>query len=161
MINPNPKGDKLKVDTAEFKLAETVFIHDIENKVFQSIVLQCLAQIDGIRLVEGNFIDHLLGRNSEGLKGIHAEQNEKNQTIDIRVEVNIIYGIAIREKVEEIQTKISEQITKLTGLHVGSVHIVVRNVVPNEPVSRAISSAAGQVVDSAKSTIEEEYSDEF
>jgi uncharacterized alkaline shock family protein YloU len=158
MIDPKPKVDKLKVDTAEFKLAETVFIHDIENKVFQSIVLQCLAQIDGISLVEGNFIDHLLGRNSEGLKGIHAEQNEKHQTIDIRVEVNIVYGIPIPEKVEEIQTKISEQITKLTGLHVGSVHIVVRNVVSSEQVSKAIPAVAGQA---SKSTIEEEYSNEF
>lgn len=162
MIDPKPKVDKIKVDTAEFKLAETVFIHDIENKVFQSIVLQCLAQIDGISLVEGNFIDHLLGRNSEGLKGIHAEQNEKHQTIDIRVEVNIVYGIPIPEKVEEIQTKISEQITTLTGLHVGSVHIVVRNVVSSEQVSKALPAAAGQVSShSAKSTIEEEYSDEF
>lgn len=162
MIDPKPKVDKIKVDTAEFKLPETVFIRDVENKVFQSIVLQCLAQIEGISLVEGNFIDHLLGRNSEGLKGIHAEQNEKNQTIDIRVEVNIVYGIPIPEKAEEIQTKISDQITKLTGLHVSSVHIVVKNVISADQVSKSLSSNSGQSSSHlAKSTIEEEYSDEF
>ena len=47
MIDPKLKVDTKKVDTKEFELPETVFIRDIENKVFQSIVLQCLAQIDG------------------------------------------------------------------------------------------------------------------
>ena len=69
-MDSKPKMDKKKVDTKEFEIPETVFIRDIEDKVFQSIVLQCLAQIEGISLVEGNFIDHLLGRSSEGSKGL-------------------------------------------------------------------------------------------
>src|SRR5688572_16870444 len=100
------KMDKKKVDTKEFELPETVFIRDIENKVFQSIVLQCLAQIDGISLVEGNFIDHLLGRGAEGVKGIIAEQDDKHQSVNIKVEVNILFGLVIPQKAEEIQTKI-------------------------------------------------------
>ena len=43
------KVDNKKVDTKEFEIPETLFIRDIEDKVFQSIVLQCLAQIDGIK----------------------------------------------------------------------------------------------------------------
>lgn len=128
--------EKKKVDTKEFELPETVFIRDIENKVFQSIVLQCLAQIDGISLVEGNFIDHILGRSSEGVKGITAEQDDKNQSVNIKLEVNILFGTSIPKKAEEIQTKIAEEVTKLTGLHVSSVHVVFKNVISEEQANK-------------------------
>lgn len=151
--------NKKKVDTKEFEIPETIFIRDIENKVFQSIVLQCLSEIQGISLVEGNFIDHLLGRSAEGVKGINAEQHEKNHSIHIKVEVNILYGLPIPEKAEEIQTKIAEEITRLTGLHVGAVHVVFKNVIspeqlrkssPNQPTNPLLSNSVG-----------EEYTDEF
>jgi uncharacterized alkaline shock family protein YloU len=103
MIESKIKVDKKKVDTKEFELPETIFIRDIEDKVLQSIVLQCLAQIDGISLVEGNFIDHILGRSAEGVKGIFAEQDDKNQSVRIKVEVNVLYGISIPEKAEKLQ----------------------------------------------------------
>ena len=46
-----------KIDTKEFELPETVFVRDIDSRVFQSIALQCLAKIEGIALLEGSFID--------------------------------------------------------------------------------------------------------
>lgn len=158
MVDSKLKAEKKKVDTKEFELPETVFIRDIENKVFQSIVLQCLAQIDGISLVEGNFIDHLLGRSAEGVKGIYAEQDEKNQSIDIKVEVNLYYGIIIPDKAEEIQTKIAEEITKLTGLHVASVHVVFKNVISKEQGQQHQTQRPSPLLDS---NLEEDYSDEF
>ncbi len=162
MYDPKQKINKSKVDTKEFELPETVFIRDIENKVFQSIVLQCLSQIEGISLVEGNFIDHLLGRSSEGVKGIYAEQDEKNHSVNIKVEVNILFGISIPNKAEEIQTKIAEEITKLTGLHVGSVHVVFKNVISLEEAGKISQHAAPQGPPSLMGTnLGEEYSDEF
>jgi uncharacterized alkaline shock family protein YloU len=159
-VDPKSKIDKKRVDTKEFDLPETIFIRDIEDKVFQSIVLQCLAQIDDISLVEGNFIDHLLGRSSEGVTGIHAEQDDKNQAVKIRVEVNIVFGTNIPTKAEEIQTKIAEEITKLTGLHVSSIHVVFKNVTSLEQASKF----AGQHTSSShlmESSDGEDYSDEF
>ncbi|MCE2982427.1 MAG: Asp23/Gls24 family envelope stress response protein [Parachlamydia sp.] len=147
--------DIKKVDTQEFELPETVFIRDIENKVFQSIVLQCLSQIEGISLVEGNFIDHLLGRSAEGVKGIYAEQDDKHQSVRIKVEVNILFGLNIPQMAEEIQTKISEDITNLTGLHVSSVHVVFKNVVSKIEASKNLIS--NQVI----GNLGEEFSDEF
>jgi uncharacterized alkaline shock family protein YloU len=159
MTNPKPNIDKKKVDTKEFELPETVFIRDIENKVFQSIVLQCLAQIEGISLIEGNFIDHLLGRSAEGVKGIYAQQDDKTHSLDIKVEVNIYYGIIIPTKAEEIQTKIADEITHLTGLHVSSVHVVINNVISVEQ-AKLPSSIQGtpHLINDA---LREEYSDEF
>lgn len=156
------KVDKKKVDTKEFELPETVFIRDIEDKVFQSIVLQCLAQIDGISLTEGNFIDHLLGRSAEGVKGIHAEQDDKNQSVNIKVEVNILYGVSIPEKAEEIQSKIAEEITKMTGLHVSSVHVVFKNVISEEHAKKLNQQSPSQGPPQLMgSNLGEEYADEF
>src|SRR4029077_8049990 len=91
------KLDSLKVDTKEFELPETEYIRDIDNRVFQGIILQTLAKIPGISLLEGNFIDHIFGR-SEGVKGIHTEQDPKTCSISAKVEVAIGYGISIPEK---------------------------------------------------------------
>jgi uncharacterized alkaline shock family protein YloU len=121
--------DVKKVDTKEFEFPETLFVRDIDNRVFQGIVHQALSQIDDITLVEGNFIDSLLGRSpQESIKGIHIEQDMHNNTIKVKVAVNVRYGVPIPEKAEKIQSAITEAITKMTGLHVASVHVVFKNI---------------------------------
>lgn len=155
---------KSKVDTKEFELPETLFVRDIENRVFQGIVLQCLSQIEGVVLVEGNLIDSLLGRGGESnVKGIVAEQDSKTHSVSIRVEVNICYGYSIPEKAEEIQTRIAEDITRLTGLHVSCIHVVFKNVISQEQAERiaaTLEKSKGQPL-ITESNIEEEYSEEF
>lgn len=164
MVDSKNKEVVKKVDTKEFELPETLFVRDIENRVFQGIVLQCLAQIEGITLVEGNLIDSLLGRSGpEGnVKGIHAEQDSKNHSVNIKVEVNICYGYSIPEKADEIQTKITEDVIRLTGLHVACVHVVFKNVITQAQAKRMASTEnlkEQNII--SESSIEEEYSDEF
>ena len=118
-----------KFDQKELHLPDTLFIRDIETRVFQGIVLQSLAKIEGIGLLEGNLFDSLLGREIESIKGIHVEQDQKKHSVNIRVEINIVYGISIPEKSEEIQTCLVEQISKWTGLHVGSVHVIFKDLI--------------------------------
>lgn len=166
MNEKKAKVDTKKLDTKEFELPETLFVRDIENKVFQGIVLQCLSQIEGITLIEGNFIDSIFGRTSaESVKGIVAEQDNKNHCVNIKVEVNICYGVTIPEKAEEIQTKIAEEITRLTGLHVACVHVVFKNVIPFEHAQQLMGSASpASLIPPAitvTNSIEEEYTDEF
>ncbi len=165
MVDSKAKVDIKKVDTKEFELPETLFVRDIENKVFQGIVLQCLSQIEGIALVEGNLIDSLLGRSAleGGIKGIYCEQDNKNHSVGIKVEINICYGFSIPDKAEEIQTKITEDITKLTGLHVSTVHVVFKNVISEEQAKRIASTfeqSKHQPLIS-DTNIEDEYSEEF
>ncbi|MBI3236480.1 MAG: Asp23/Gls24 family envelope stress response protein [Chlamydiales bacterium] len=120
-----------EIDTKELELPETTFIRDIETRVFQSIALQCLSQIEQIEPLEGNLLDSLLGRDRlDCAKGVHVEQDEKNHSVNIKVEINIAYGVCIPEKAEEIQTKLVEVISTLTGLHVGLVHVVFKNLIP-------------------------------
>lgn len=119
------------IDTKEVELPDTVFIRDIESRVFQSIAVQCLAKIEGISLLEGTFIDSLLGRDpNDRIKGIHVDQDSKNHSIQVKVEINVAYGVSIPEKAEEVQQKIAEEVSGFTGLHVASVHVVFKNIIP-------------------------------
>lgn len=113
----------------ELELPETTYIRDIESRVFQAITLQCLAKIEGISMLEGNLLDSILGREVEHIKGIHVEQDQHKHSVNIRVEINIQYGISIPEKSEEIQAKVVKEITDLTGLHVACVHVVFKNLI--------------------------------
>lgn len=148
-----------KVDTQEFELPETLFVRDIENKVFQGIVLHCLAKIDGISLLEGNFIDTILGRDSlEAVRGIHSEQDSKHQCVNIKIELNVAFGVSIPEKAEEIQTKVAEEITKMTGLHVAMVHVIFKGIVPKDRLKK-ISEVFTTPINNTESL--EEYSEEL
>lgn len=128
MNQASKKPEFKKIDTKEFELPETHFVRDIENKVFQGIVLQALSKIPGIAPVEGNFIDNIFSRGTEGTKGIVIEQDNKNHSVGVKIEVNICYGFSIPEKAEAIQVACAEEITKLTGLHVSYVHVVFKNI---------------------------------
>lgn len=117
------------LDTKEFELPDTLFVWDIENRVFQGIVLQCLSVIPGISLLEGNLIDSLFSRGTvDGIKGIQVEQDSKGHCVNVKIEVNIDYDVSIPQKAAEIQDAVTEKIVQLTGLHVASVQIVFKNV---------------------------------
>jgi uncharacterized alkaline shock family protein YloU len=120
------------LQNSESPTAETIFIKDIESRVFQAITIKCLSGIEGIALIEGNFIDHLLGREGLGAKGITVEQDPKNQSISIKVELNIAYGISIPEKAEEIQNKLIDQIVKFTGHTVSVVHVIFKSMITEQ-----------------------------
>lgn len=156
-----------KVDQEEFDLPETHFIRDIENRVFQAIVLQCLAKIEGVGILEGNLIDHLLGRTSvERVKGILIEQDSKTHSVSIKVEVNIKYGILIPDKAEEIQKRIIQEVTKITGLRVSCVHVVFKGMIIDEPASEEPKAKGNRwepLMEKIKgpSNEDEDYSDTF
>lgn len=151
-----------KVDTKEFEIPETHFVRDIDNQVIQGIVLQCLSDISGIALVDENFIGNLLGRgNIPSVRGIGAEQDMKNHSISLKIEIKVEYGLSIPEKAEEIQAKVAEEVTKLTGLHVAEVHVIVKNIyLPGDDFG-SIKKQVNASKAMALSTNEEEYSDEF
>lgn len=123
-----------EMDSSEIQFPETTFIRDIETRVFQAIVLQCLVKIEGISFLEQNLIDSLLRwDNGERIKGVHVEQDQKKHSVNVRIEVNILYGTPVPEKAEEIQNKVVEEITKFTGLHVACVHVVFKSLLLEKP----------------------------
>jgi uncharacterized alkaline shock family protein YloU len=158
----NEKPNK-KVDTKEFDLPDTHFVCDIENKVFQGIILKCLSTIEGITLIEGNFIDSLLARSQgERVNGIHCEQDNKSQSINIKIEINILYGVPIAKKANEIQTKVTEEIVRLTGIHVDTIHVVFKSITTSDTSQNIIETLkANQTPNLSNSKYEEEYNDNF
>ena len=118
----------------EFEYPETIFVRDIDNKVFQHLVVRVISAIGGVTLSEGNLIDNLLQiANPDGISGVIITQDSKNHSVAVRVELNVAYGISIPDKAEEVQARISEEITRYTGLHVSEVHVVVKDILlPNE-----------------------------
>lgn len=128
-----------ELDTKELEFADTVFVRDIETRVFQAIVIKCVGEIEGVALLEGNLFDNLLGREgNERIKGIHVEQDSKNHSVSIKVEVNIAHGISIPKKAEEIQSKITGEVCELTGLHVSCVHVVFKALISDQPLEQLI-----------------------
>lgn len=150
----------LTMDIKEIDLPETTYIRDIESRVFQGIVLQCLAKVEGIGLIEGTLFDSLLGRDVERIKGIHVEQDLKKHSVFIRVEVNVLYGVSIPEKAEEIQNKIIKEITTFTGLHVSSVHVIFKNLITSLNQNPSIEEELAYKEES-KELNEEEYTHGF
>jgi len=130
-----------QIDTKEVELPDTIYVRDIETKVFQSIVVQCLLRMDGIALVEGTLIDSLFGREpAERISGISVEQDQKNHSISVKLEVNVAYGVCIPEKADEIHTKVTEELSRLTGLHVSLVHVVFKNMITKTALEEAVSN---------------------
>lgn len=116
-----------QVDSKELELPDTLFVRDIDSRVFQAIVTQCLTKIEGVAPLEGNLIDSFLG--ADRTKGIFIEQDQKNHAVNVKIELSVVYGVSIPEKAEEIQTKVAEEISRLTDLHVGTVHVVFKNLI--------------------------------
>ncbi|NGX48340.1 MAG: hypothetical protein K1000chlam3_01731, partial [Chlamydiae bacterium] len=82
--------------------------------------------------------------------------DQKNHSVKLKLEVNIAYGISLPEKAEEIQSKIAQEVSRLTGLHVSCVHIVFRNLVlPKEEGSEEAPEEIRQIEEVA------EYSEDF
>jgi uncharacterized alkaline shock family protein YloU len=130
-----------QIDAKEFDLPVTIYEREIESRVFQSIALHCLAHIEGVGLLEGSLIDSLLGRDGPtSVKGIQVEQDEKNHSVNVKVEVKVAYGISIPEKAEEIQRRISQEISRLTGLRVGRVQVVFKDLIFHESLEEVIRS---------------------
>lgn len=123
-----------QMDTKEIELPDTVFVRDIETRVFQTIALQTLSNIEGVSMLEGNLIDSFLGRDGpDRIKGITVDQDQKSRSVKLKLEINIDYGISLPEKAEEIQNNIAREVSRLTGLHVSSVHVVFKNLVLPTP----------------------------
>lgn len=158
-IHKKPTENK-RFDSKEFEIPETLFVRDIENRVFQNIVAQCLSKISDIALTEGGFIDNILGRGGvESVSGVQTEQDNANQSLRIRIEINIGYGVSIPEKADEIQTKVTEEVTKLTGLHVACVHVVFKDLISaTQPKRGSTPQGPGA---NAVENIGEDFSDEF
>jgi uncharacterized alkaline shock family protein YloU len=158
MSEKKQKCETQHLDPLEFELPDTVYSRDIENKVFQGIVLKTLSRISGIGLLEGTFLENLIGR-IDKVKGISTEQDAKSQSVKIKIEVSVQYGVSIPKKAEEIQTAVVEEITNMTGLRVSEIHVVFKELLREQPLSE--EDVPPKIPVEMANTFSEELQDEF
>jgi uncharacterized alkaline shock family protein YloU len=146
------------IDPLEFELPDTIYSRDIENRVFQGIVLKILSRISGIGLLEGTFLEDLIGR-VDKVKGISTEQDTKTQSVKIRIEVSVQYGVSIPKKAEEIQTAVVEEITKMTGLRVSEIHVIFKELSRELPLpeEESLSKIPVEVANSFPEELQDEF----
>lgn len=163
MSEKKPETKVKGLDSRELQFPETLYVRDIEDRVFQGIVLECIKDVSGISPVEGSFISSIFSSSpQEGIKGVAIEQNLKEKSVGIKVDVDIAYGESIPEKAEEIQSKIAEEITRLTGLHVSSVHVVFKHVIPHGEIKIFSGETDSETIRPFREGANaEEYSEEF
>lgn len=155
MIEKKRPCDAQQLDPLEFELPDTTYSRDIENKLFQGIVLKTLSRISGIGLLEGTFLGNLIDK----IKGISTEQDAKTQSVKIKIEVSIQYGLSIPKKAEEIQTAVVEEITKMTGLRVSEIHVVFKELMREEAPQEEAPSPPIPI--EVASTFSHEFESEF
>lgn len=140
------------------ELPETIFSSDIEDKVYQGIVLHTLATIEGVHIADGSFLHSLIGR-PDKVKGIQIEQDSTQQAVKIQLEVNVLYGTSIPAKAEEIQNKVSREVTKMTGVHVSEVHVIFRELSPPEALKE--KQSPNSVLRELERTMQKDLEEEF
>jgi uncharacterized alkaline shock family protein YloU len=157
MNEKRQKNESSHLDPREFELPETVYSRDIENRVFQGIVLKTLSNIEGIGLVEGTFLDSLIGR-LDKIKGIIAEQDAKTHSVKIKIEVRVKDDVSIPLKADEIQTLVVQEITKITGVRVSEIHVIFKELIREEASPEGSLINIPEKLSRAESTtIEDEF----
>ena len=77
----------------------------------------------------------------------------------IQLEINIKYGTSIPEKSEEIQNKVAQEVTKMTGVHVSEVHVIFRELIPPDDMKEKNSPASA--LQKLESSLQKDLDDEF
>lgn len=106
---------------------------DISPDVLFGIAQLALDQVEGMRAVAppvrvGEF---LTGRRA---KGIRIERNE--DSIDIELNVTVLYGLRIPKVAVEVQSAVREAVASMTGLTVRSVRVNIEDVDLPEELAR-------------------------
>jgi uncharacterized alkaline shock family protein YloU len=129
MVFQKEKNELLPPRYQELDLPDTTLNQSIDDKVFHGIILKALQPIQGISLQKANVFQTLIGKKDK-IFGISTVQDDKTQSLKVRLEVDVKFGVFIPEKAEEIQMAVIEEITKMTGLRVSEVQVIFKDLIP-------------------------------
>ena len=101
----------------------------INHTVIASIVKLAALEVPGVIMVAGGFVDELAGMftKKDSGAGIRVEENE-NGNYEIMIRVILSFGIELARTAYEIQTSVSEQVSKMTNKHVAKVDVIIDGV---------------------------------
>lgn len=95
-----------------------------------SIVKHAVGTVKGVtRLSGSSFVDNLAEIvGSRKIKDRSIQIQIAEDTVSVEVSVNVAYGVHLPTVCAEVQHSISDEIRRLTGLKVGKVNVVVREM---------------------------------
>lgn len=100
--------------------------HIIADDVIAAIVMSAAAEVSGLYLPSSgaNFAERFSKKQSP--RGIKVEQPDEGVIIDLKVTAD--YGINIPSVCKELQEKVAEKVTELTGKKVTAVNVNVTDI---------------------------------
>lgn len=106
----------------------------INNDVVALIASIALTEVEGVVSLSGksSFSDYVGSKSKDVEKGVTVEVDEGNGMATISVEVNIEYGIAVRDACVRLQRAVKNAVENYTGLLVDKVNVTVRSLMVNE-----------------------------
>ena len=100
----------------------------IADDVVKTIAAKATADVEGVYKLAGGVVDEvsrILGK-KRPTNGVKVEVGEVECNIEIYIVVK--YGYKIPEVAEEVQKKVLEEVSRLSGLKVVEVNVYVQNV---------------------------------
>ncbi|HHX95412.1 MAG TPA: Asp23/Gls24 family envelope stress response protein [Clostridia bacterium] len=98
--------------------------HIIADEVIASIVMSTATEVPGLYLSSGGIAERF-GK-KQPAKGIRIEQQEEGVIVDVKVAAD--YGVSIPKLCKELQVKVAERVTELTGKNVAAVNVHVTSI---------------------------------
>lgn len=100
----------------------------ISRDVVTAIAGIAVSEVDGIaNLGQG---DNSF-RRGEGMKR-YVDTNVEGDMVTVTVRITVLYGNPIHKVAKQVQTRIKEEIERMTGLHVSAVNVDVQRLVQTD-----------------------------
>lgn len=97
----------------------------IEDEVIFTIVQRAVLESEEVAHLTSGLTDKVLGRNSKGIK----LQREETGELKLSINVAIYYGQPLLEVANQLQKRIKDDLTMMTGLEVTSVDIHIQHII--------------------------------
>ena len=122
----------------------------ISSEVVASIAETVISEIEGVYSLAGSnskneIVKFFQNVSSSGNKGIEVEIGETECTLDLYVVAK--YGQKLPALAGEIQRKVVDAITDMTGLKVQEVNVFIQKIVKGEEKSKEVVEAVPVIED--------------
>lgn len=97
----------------------------IEDEVIFTIVQRAVLESEEVAHLTSGLTDKVLGRNSKGIK----LQREETGELKLSINVAIYYDQPLLEVANQLQKRIKDDLTMMTGLEVASVDIHIQHII--------------------------------
>lgn len=102
----------------------------IHGNVIAAIVRKIACSVEGVAKISGSsFVDNIaemVGSKKMHDRSIVVEMGESS--VSVEVSINLVYGVSLPDVAEKVQKAVSAEISRLTGLKVSKVNIVIREI---------------------------------